>query len=167
MSPSAATTSGSGASTPVGDEALAAARGGLGCGSTPALAGAGLMESSEGFAEVVTAEVFFTDGIGADWTSDGVASGLAAGFGVGLIAAPARSRGAAASGIGGGWSSPPGRTGAGALTPAFTAGGSAAAGAARREATGDIPDCACFGVFSDRKSTRLNSSHLGISYAVF
>jgi hypothetical protein len=54
------------------------------------------MESSEGFAEVVTAEVFFTDGIGVDWTSDGVASRAAAGFGVGLIAAPARSRGAAA-----------------------------------------------------------------------
>src|SRR5256885_2748726 len=32
---------------------------------------------------------------------------------------------------------------------------------------GTIPDRGLFGVFIDRKSTRLNSSHLVISYAVF
>src|SRR2546426_7459226 len=38
------------------------------------------------------------------------------------------------------------------------------AGRARRDAPGDVPDLLVVG---DRKSTRLNSSHLVISYAVF
>src|SRR6266571_1590006 len=32
---------------------------------------------------------------------------------------------------------------------------------------GDIPACLCCGSTRDRKSTRLNSSHMSISYAVF
>src|SRR6202011_4168413 len=38
---------------------------------------------------------------------------------------------------------------------------------ARRRASGDIMECQHLGQSEDRKSTRLNSSHLGISYAVF
>src|SRR5438552_5821418 len=39
--------------------------------------------------------------------------------------------------------------------------------AASRQATGDAPRARCVGAAGDRKSTRLNSSHQIISYAVF
>src|SRR5256885_14889499 len=38
---------------------------------------------------------------------------------------------------------------------------------ARRGARPAVPPCAAHGAMGDRKSTRLNSSHLVISYAVF